>query len=75
MTESGIYRHYKGGLYEVFGVAEHTENGERFVVYTDALGRLWVRPQAMFDEVVKVAGLSQPRFRYLGRSGGDHVPS
>jgi len=29
----GTYQHYKGGLYEVLGVAEDPETGNRYVVY------------------------------------------
>lgn len=29
----GTYQHFKGGLYEVLGVAEDPETGNRFVVY------------------------------------------
>jgi hypothetical protein len=30
---AGTYRHYKGALYEVLGVAEDPESGKRYVVY------------------------------------------
>lgn len=33
MVERGVYRHYKGGLYEVLGNAVRTETGEKFVIY------------------------------------------
>jgi hypothetical protein len=29
----GTYQHYKGGLYEVLGVADEPESGKQFVVY------------------------------------------
>ena len=30
---AGLYRHYKGGIYLLLGVAAHTETGELLVVY------------------------------------------
>jgi hypothetical protein len=33
----GTYQHYKGAFYEVLGIAEDPESGNRFVVY-EALG-------------------------------------
>lgn len=29
----GVYRHYKGPLYDVLDVAEHESTGQRFVIY------------------------------------------
>lgn len=60
----GRYRHYKGGEYEVIGVARHSESDERFVVYRPLYGEgaLWVRPLAMFLETVAHNGEPVPRF-------------
>ena len=60
----GKYRHFKGGEYEVQGVATHSETGEQLVVYTPLYGEagLWVRPLSMFLEMVDQDGKSQPRF-------------
>ncbi|MBA4066826.1 MAG: DUF1653 domain-containing protein [Isosphaera sp.] len=68
----GRYRHFKGGEYEVLGVARHSETDERVVVYRplSGAGGLWVRPLAMFAETVSVDGRAVPRFAYLG-PGGD----
>jgi hypothetical protein len=63
-TPTGHYRHYKGGEYEVIGVARHSETLEPLVVYRplyNASG-LWVRPHGMFFEQVEIAGKLQPRF-------------
>lgn len=64
----GRYRHYKGGEYEVVGVARHSETDERLVVYRPLYNDtgLWVRPLAMFLETVVVNGEPVPRFAYVG---------
>jgi hypothetical protein len=73
MTEPapGRYRHFKGGEYEVVGVARHSETDERLVVYRPLYGDggLWVRPAAMFLEPVPHDGRTVPRFTFLGPPG------
>jgi hypothetical protein len=63
-VKPGIYRHYKGNLYEVIGVARHSETEEQLVVYRALYGDegLWVRPLAMFAETVLVDGREVARF-------------
>ena len=60
----GHYRHYKGGEYELMGVARHSETLEPLVLYRPLYNQtgLWVRPYAMFFEDVEVDGRVQPRF-------------
>jgi len=64
MIEPGLYRHYKGNDYEVFGVATHSETAEQVVVYRALYGEfgLWVRPLKMFEETVVVEGKTVARF-------------
>lgn len=64
---TGVYRHYKGNNYDVIGVATHSENDTKLVVYRPMYGAgdLWVRPLAMFTESVIVDGQSVPRFARL----------
>jgi len=66
----GLYRHYKGGDYEVIGVARHSESLEPMVLYRPLYNRsgLWVRPYAMFVESGLFDGKMQPRFLYVGES-------
>lgn len=65
--QTGIYQHYKGQQYRVIGVAQHSENEEKLVVYQALYGAygLWVRPLNMFVEQVEVEGVQQPRFALL----------
>lgn len=68
--EAGIYKHFKGGMYRVIGVAKHSETLEDLVIY-EALyenprSKLWVRPLKMFLEEVEVDGKKLPRFQYIG---------
>lgn len=60
----GVYRHFKGGLYEVIGIAKDSETQEPLVVYRALYGSgdLWVRPVGMFQERVTVDGDDVPRF-------------
>lgn len=59
----GSYRHYRGGRYEVLGVARHSETLEELVVYRrDGSEELWVRPAGMWSEVVEFEGRHQQRF-------------
>ena len=63
-TPPGLYRHYKGLMYEVIDTARHSETLEPMTVYRALYGErgLWVRPAAMFSEEVVIDGVRQPRF-------------
>ncbi len=65
----GKYRHFKGGEYEVIGIASHSETLEPMVVYRALYGEggLWVRPLAMWNDTVEREGKILPRFTYLGQ--------
>jgi hypothetical protein len=66
-TRPGLYRHYKGGLYEVIDTARHSETLEPMTVYRALYGErgLWVRPASMFAETVEVEGVVRPRFERM----------
>ncbi|NTU73077.1 DUF1653 domain-containing protein [Candidatus Roizmanbacteria bacterium] len=71
----GIYRHFKGMLYEVIGVAHHSETLEEFVVYralydNKLYGKnsLWIRPKEMFFGEVTRDGKTFPRFIYVAKT-------
>ena len=62
--ETGLYKHYKGNMYEVYMTAQHSETEEWMVVYKAMYGEqgMWVRPYEMFVEKVEVEGVMVPRF-------------
>lgn len=64
---AGVYRHYKGRDYQVIDTVRHSETEEILVLYRPMYGEggLWVRPMAMFEEMVQVNGLPVPRFAFL----------
>jgi hypothetical protein len=66
-VKPGIYRHYKGSDYRVFGTCRHSESEEVMVFYQCLYGdhRFWVRPLSLFQETVEVQGATVPRFRFL----------
>ena len=65
--QPGRYRHYKGGEYEVHGIATHSETGEQLVVYQPLYrsAGLWVRPLAMFFDTIDHHGEKQLRFTFI----------
>lgn len=68
--QQGVYRHYKGNLYQVLYLAQHSETQEKLVVYQCLYGdySIWVRPLSMFNEnVILEDGTQKPRFEFLHR--------
>ena len=60
----GRYRHFKGGEYEVLGIARHSEDESPMVVYRPLYNDsgLWVRPADMWNEIVVRDGRTYTRF-------------
>ena len=58
------YRHFKGNIYRVLHIAKHSETLEDMVVYQAMYGErgIWVRPKAMFEEVIERDGKTIRRF-------------
>lgn len=69
--KTGKYRHYKGHICQVLGIARHSEDHtQELVIYThpDENGKeqLWARPIEMFKENIETTNYKGPRFEYLG---------
>lgn len=66
----GVYRHAKSGkLYEVVGMALHTETYEPLVVYRPLYDvsnyEFFARPRDMFHELVGIGGIMRARFELV----------
>lgn len=67
----GKYRHFKNKEYRLMAIAEHTETGEKLVVYQALYGEqaVWARPFEMFfspvDRVKSPDACQQDRFELI----------
>ena len=66
----GLYRHYKGNLYEVVGFARHSETLENMIIYKALYGErgTWVRPLSMWDNLIEAEGKTVERFEYVSEN-------
>lgn len=72
----GNYRHYKGHMYEVIGIANDSSTLEKVVVYraryeSPEFGKdaLWTRTLTEFLGTVTIDSREVLRFEYVGNSG------
>ncbi|MGE4583994.1 MAG: DUF1653 domain-containing protein [Sphaerochaeta sp.] len=64
--KKGLYRHFKGGMYEVVDTVIDSESLETMVLYRPiGTAYLWVRPYTMFCESVESEGVVKPRFSFI----------
>lgn len=69
------YRHFKGNIYKILHIAKHSETLEAMVVYQAMYGEksIWVRPKAMFEEIIERDGRSIRRFEPISEEEAEKV--
>ena len=67
MLKPGRYQHFKGNYYQVLHIAKHSETEEAHVVYQPEYGEkdIWIRPLAMFDDLIEREGKTFKRFTFI----------
>lgn len=67
MDKERYFVHFKGGLYKMLGIAQHSETLEEMVIYQALYGNheIWVRPKTMFFDKVMHDGIEMDRFREI----------
>ena len=69
----GFYRHFKGEVYEVLDLAQHSETQEDMVVYYNLVEKkTWVRPLKSFLSKVLIDGAVVDRFTFIDKK--DQAP-
>ena len=66
--QQGYYRHFKGGIYRVAGLARDCDSQRWMVYYQCCYGdwSYWLRPLENFCETVQRDNITQARFEFIG---------
>jgi hypothetical protein len=69
--QPGLYKHYSGKLYQVYGISRNTETLEEYVMYQQLYGNFgfWHRPFDMFTQEVEIDNKKVPRFTFIKTIG------
>ncbi len=64
--KKGLYKHFKGTIYNVIGTGFHSETQEEYVMYypVNDDSKIWLRPLSMFNETIDKDGIKLKRFEY-----------
>ena len=67
MDKNRYFLHFKGGLYQMLGIALHSETLEKMVVYQALYGekQIWIRPFSMFFDIVICDNQKIDRFKEI----------
>lgn len=64
-----LWQHYKGGVYKVITLANHSETKEALVIYQSIpFGSIYARPLIMWHEPCETSEGPQPRFKRMQES-------
>lgn len=81
MTERklrGLYRHYKGDVYQLLGPVRDSNTdtvlGVAYRRFDTLEAPIWVHPEDEFFKDVEENGVKRPRFAYLGELSSDDKP-
>ena len=63
----GIYKYFKGGIYEVTNICENNDTSEQFVVYHNInnKNKKYIRSLTEFFETITKDGKTFPRFEFV----------
>lgn len=60
------WKHYKGGVYEIITLANHSETKEPLVIYKSVpFGSVYARPLSMWHEPCALNGVTLNRFHLM----------
>lgn len=66
------FKHYKGDYYKLICIANHTETGEKLVVYKNEKDECFARPYEMFYQTIQLNGVEVPRFAEVKENRNDY---
>lgn len=60
------WKHYKGGVYEIISLANHSETKEALVIYKSVpFGSIYARPLTMWEDECELGRIKFKRFEVI----------